>query len=31
MNVNLEGTGVGKALTRDYSALMKKLNNKKGI
>tara|TARA_R110000851_G_scaffold284525_2_gene438092 strand:- start:478 stop:987 length:510 start_codon:yes stop_codon:yes gene_type:complete len=30
MNVNLEGTGVGKALTRDYSALMKKLNNKKG-
>tara|TARA_B100000900_G_C20512294_1_gene688560 strand:+ start:665 stop:1183 length:519 start_codon:yes stop_codon:yes gene_type:complete len=31
MDVNLEGTGVGKALTRDYSALMKKLNSKKGV
>lgn len=30
MNVDLEGTAVGKALTRDYSALMKKLNTKKG-
>jgi hypothetical protein len=30
MNVNLEGTKVGEALTRDYSALMKKINAKKG-
>jgi len=30
MDVNLEGTAVGAALTRDYSALMKKINSKKG-
>jgi len=30
MDVNLEGTKVGKALTRDYSSLMKKINAKKG-
>jgi len=30
MDVNLEGTKVGEALTRDYSALMKKINAKKG-
>ena len=30
VDVNLEGTGVGKALTRDYSSLMKKINSKKG-
>ena len=30
LNVNLEGTKVGDALTRDYSSLMKKLNSKKG-
>ena len=30
MDVDLEGTGIGKALTRDYSALMKKINTKKG-
>jgi hypothetical protein len=31
VNVDLEGTAVGAALTRDYSALMKKLNTKKGV
>jgi hypothetical protein len=31
MDVNLEGTKVGEALTRDYSALMKKINAKKGV
>jgi len=30
VNVDLEGTAVGAALTRDYSALMKKINSKKG-
>lgn len=30
MNVNIEGTAVGDALTRDYSALMKTINAKKG-
>jgi len=30
MDVNLEGTKVGEALTRDYSSLMKKINAKKG-
>tara|TARA_Y100000816_G_scaffold6257_1_gene3828 strand:+ start:1343 stop:1831 length:489 start_codon:yes stop_codon:yes gene_type:complete len=30
VDVNLEGTAVGAALTRDYSALMKKINSKKG-
>ena len=30
MAVNLEGTKVGEALTRDYSSLMKKINAKKG-
>ena len=30
MDVDLEGTGIGKALTRDYSSLMKKINAKKG-
>lgn len=30
MNVNLEGTAVGEALTRDYSGLMKAINAKKG-
>jgi hypothetical protein len=30
MDVNLEGTKVGEALTRDYSALMKTINAKKG-
>jgi hypothetical protein len=29
MNVNIEGTAVGDALTRDYSALMKTINAKK--
>ena len=30
MNVNIEGTAVGDALTRDYSSLMKTINAKKG-
>ena len=30
MNVNIEGTPVGDALTKDYSALMKTINAKKG-
>ena len=30
MNVNIEGTAVGNALTRDYSSLMKTINAKKG-
>lgn len=30
MNVDIEGTAVGEALTRDYSALMKTINAKKG-
>jgi hypothetical protein len=30
MNVNIEGTAVGDALTKDYSALMKTINAKKG-
>ena len=30
VDVDLEGTAVGAALTRDYSALMKKINSKKG-
>lgn len=30
MNVNIEGTAVGDALTRDYSGLMKAINAKKG-
>lgn len=30
MDVNIEGTKVGEALTRDYSALMKTINKKKG-
>jgi hypothetical protein len=30
IDVDLEGTAVGAALTRDYSALMKKINSKKG-
>ena len=30
LNVNIEGTAVGDALTRDYSSLMKTINAKKG-
>ena len=30
MNVNIEGTAVGDALTKDYSKLMKTINAKKG-
>jgi len=30
MNVNLEGTAIGDALTKDYSQLMKAINSKKG-
>jgi hypothetical protein len=30
INTNIEGTAVGDALTRDYSALMKTINAKKG-
>jgi hypothetical protein len=30
MNVNIEGTAVGDALTRDYSSLMKTINAKNG-
>lgn len=30
INVNIEGTALGDALTRDYSALMKNINAKKG-
>ena len=30
MNVNLEGTAIGDALTKDYSQLMKAMNAKKG-
>ena len=31
INVDLEGTALGAALTRDYSSLMKKINAKKGV